>query len=134
MVHPAWSSIGLVKIGMTSRDPAKRAAEITSVSGLIAPCRVAYCCQVADRRAVENAVKAALGGKRVRGRRELFRCDVAAARAAIEAASCHTRAVPVPRRVGRPRWHARRGRRRGIPIRLAVMLAIGSAAALIWMA
>jgi len=139
MVHPAWSSIGLVKIGMTARDPTKRAAEITAVSGLVAPCKVAFCCHVADRRAVENAVKAALGGRRVRGRRELFRCDVAAARAAIESAACHTRAVPVPRRAPwRRRWTSRRAprqvRRRRILIRLAVMLAIGSAAALIWMA
>ena len=139
MVHPAWSSIGLVKIGMTARDPTRRAAEITAVSGLVAPCKVAFCCHVADRRAVENAVKAALGGRRVRGRRELFRCDVAAARAAIESAACQTRAVPAPRRPAwRPRWAPRRAawrvRRRRIPLRLALVLAIGLAAALFWLA
>jgi hypothetical protein len=132
MVHPAWSSIGLVKIGMTARDPTRRAAEITAVSGLVAPCKVAFCCHVADRRAVENAVKAALGGRRVRGRRELFRCDVAAARAAIESAACHTRAVPVPRRAPwRPRRAPRQVRRRRILIRLALVLA--AALALVWL-
>ena len=136
LVHPAWTSIGLCKIGMTSRDPTRRAAEITAVSGLIAPCRVAYCCHVADRRAVENAVKAALAGRRVRGRRELFRCDLAAARAAIESAACHTRAVPVPRRAPwRPRWALRRAprqvRRRRITLRLALVLA--AALALVWL-
>lgn len=84
LVHPAWSKIGIVKIGMTARDPAKRAAEITAKSGLIAPAKVAWCCRVQDRRAVETAVFAALRHKRVRGRRELFRTDVATAVAAIQ--------------------------------------------------
>jgi IS5 family transposase len=107
---------------MTSRDPARRAAEITAVSGLIAPCRVAYCCRVEDRRAVETAVKAALGGKRVRGRRELFRCDVDTARRAIEAAACRSRPVPLPRRARHARWRSRRWRNK----RLFAVLALSA--------
>lgn len=94
--HPAWGSSAtgnrpgvscMVKIGMTSRDPRMRAAEIASVSGLVAPCTVAWCVAVSDRAAVELAVKRALGHRRVTKRRELFRCTPEEARAAIEDAS-----------------------------------------------
>ena len=98
LTHPAWDGIGMVKIGMTARDPAARAAEITSVSELVAPCRVAWCAWVSDRAAVESAVKHMLGAKRVTGRRELFRTDVATARAAIEAAACQKVTAPLIRR------------------------------------
>ena len=94
LTHSAWDGIGLVKIGMTGRDPTERAAEITSVSGLVAPCRVAWCAWVSDRAAVESTVKRRLATQRVTGRRELFRTDVATARAAIEAAACEKVAVP----------------------------------------
>jgi hypothetical protein len=105
--HPAWAKIGLVKIGMTGRDPATRGAEITSSSPLLAPAKVAYCAWVADRTAVERTVKQMLGSQRVRGRRELFRTDVATAWQAIEAAAC--RKVPAPL-VTRRRPRARYGR------------------------
>ena len=109
LTHPAWDGIGVVKIGMTGRDPAARAAEITSVSGLVAPCRVAWCAWVSDRAAVESTVKTMLAAKRVTGRRELFRADVATARAAIEAATCQKVTVPLVRRKRPPRWvHYRR--------------------------
>ena len=91
LTHPAWAGGGtrpcMVKIGMTSRDPRTRAAEIASVSGLVAPCTVAWCVAVSDRAAVEIAVKRALGHRRVTKRRELFRCTPEEARAAIEAAA-----------------------------------------------
>ncbi len=41
LTHPAWESLGMVKIGRTGRDPRTRAAEITAVSGLLAPCSIA---------------------------------------------------------------------------------------------
>jgi hypothetical protein len=102
--HPAWAKIGLVKIGMTGRDPATRGAEITSSSGLLAPAKVAYCAWVADRTAVERTVKQMLGSQRVRGRRELFRTDVATAPG--------RQSKPQP--VGRPlpRWSRAGGRGR----------------------
>lgn len=96
LTHPLWDRVSIVKIGMTSRDPLRRAAEITSVSGLIAPCQVAWCCWVEDRAAVERAVKQMLIAKRVSGRRELFRTDVVTAKAAIEQASCFKAPVSVP--------------------------------------
>jgi hypothetical protein len=105
--HPAWTKIGLVKIGMTGRDPATRGAEITSSSGLLAPAKVAYCAWVADRTAVERTVKQMLGSQRVRGRRELFRTDVSTARQAIEAAACRKAPSPL---VTRRRPRARYGR------------------------
>ena len=105
----------MVKLDMTARDPDKRSAEICYSSGLIAPARVEFCLWVEDRRAVEQAVKDALGRHRVRGRRELFRTDAAPARAAIESASCRKAAVilgatararrrPSARRLRRVRW------------------------------
>jgi hypothetical protein len=85
MVHPAWDKIGMVKIGKTGRDPRTRAAEITSVSGLLAPCTIAWCSPVSDMAAAETAVHRMLGDKRVRKRRELFRVDHVTARQVVEA-------------------------------------------------
>jgi hypothetical protein len=85
MVHPAWNKIGMVKIGKTGRDPRTRAAEITSVSGLLAPGTIAWCSPVSDMAAAETAVHRMLGDKRVRKRRELFRVDSATARQVVEA-------------------------------------------------
>lgn len=93
--HPAWRSLGpAVKIGMTRRNPAKRAAEICALSGLAAPARIEFAVWIADRRAVELAVHRELGQHRIR-RRELFRVDVATARAAIESAACRKAPVPI---------------------------------------
>src|SRR5271165_7516487 len=129
MVHPARAKIGMVKIGMAGRDPAKRAAEICSSSGLIAPARVEFCLWVEDRRAVEQAVKDALGRHRVRGRRELFRTDVATARAAIESASCRKMPAPVFRQRYPKRTFRRfRARRRGCLLAAIVMLPV-----LVWL-
>ena len=85
LTHPAWDKLGMVKVGRTGRDPRTRAAEITSVSGLLAPATVAWCSPVSDMAAAEQAVHRMLGSHRVRRRRELFRVDVATARAVIEA-------------------------------------------------
>jgi hypothetical protein len=131
--HVAWQRIGLVKLGMTARDPSKRAAEICSSSGLIAPARVEFCLWVEDRRAVEQAVHAALGRHRVRGRRELFRTDVATARAAIESASCRKAPInlgPIPPLQQRRRSPARlfRVRRWVRPLAAIAMLPV-----LVWL-
>jgi T5orf172 domain len=85
LTHPAWDRIGMVKIGKTGRDPRRRAAEIASVSGLLAPCTIACCAPVSDMDTAERAVHRMLGGHRVRKRRELFRVDVATARQVVEA-------------------------------------------------
>lgn len=85
LTHPAWDKLGMVKVGRTGRDPRTRAAEITSASGLLAPCTIAWCAPVSDMAAVEQAVHRLLGSHRVRKRRELFRVDVATVREVVEA-------------------------------------------------
>ncbi len=85
LTHPAWEGLGMVKIGRTGRNPRTRAAEITSVSGLLAPCSIAYCSPVSDMASAEQAVHRMLAPHRVRKRRELFRVDVATAQQVIRA-------------------------------------------------
>ena len=118
LTHPAWDKLGMVKIGKTGRDPGTRAAEITAVSGLLAPCTVAWCAPVADIATAEMAVHRMLARQRVRKRRELFRVDVVTARRVVEAVASapgSSLARPV-RRTGsfsrrRPArtWRQRRG-------------------------
>ena len=85
LTHPTWDKLGMVKVGRTGRDPRTRAAEITSASGLLAPCTIAWCAPVSDMAAVEQAVHRMLGRHRVRKRRELFRVDMATVRGVVEA-------------------------------------------------
>lgn len=151
LTHPTWSGSGtrpgMVKIGMTSRDPRTRAAEIASVSGLVTPCTVAWCAAVCDRAAVELAVKRALRHRRVTARRELFRCTPEEARAAIEAAArdvllgrVDVRRLVQRGRRGRTVWrsgHRCRAwprpwprRRRGVPVGALLM---AFAALVVWL-
>ncbi len=142
LTHPAWDKLGMVKVGRTGRDPRTRAAEITSVSGLLAPCAIACCSPVSDMAAAEQAVHRMLGSHRVRKRRELFRVDSATARAVIEAVAGSLPASgppPLPlARSGSARpvtgwWHRPRpsrssswryGQRRvPVPVRIAAGLA-----------
>jgi hypothetical protein len=85
LTHPAWEGLGMVKIGRTGRNPRTRAAEITSVSGLLAPCKIAYCSPVSDMAGAEQAVHRMLATHRVRKRRELFRVNAATAQQVIRA-------------------------------------------------
>ncbi len=93
LTHPAWESVGMVKIGRTGRDPRTRAAEIASVSGLLAPCTIAWCSPVSDMAAAEKAVHRMLGTRRASKRRELFRVDMATAQQVVEAVA---RSLPSP--------------------------------------
>ncbi len=147
LTHPAWDKLGMVKVGRTGRDPRTRAAEICSVSGLLAPATVAWCSPVSDMAAAEQAVHRMLGSHRVRKRRELFRVDVARAREVIEAVAGSlplssppaslTRYVPA-RPIPAWRHHSRTprpwryGRRRGVPV--PVRVAAGLAAVACWIA
>jgi T5orf172 domain-containing protein len=109
--HPAWAKLGgtgAVKIGKTTKDPTKRALQISSASGLLVKPKVEWCCWVADRHAVEKAVHQRLGRYRLRSRRELFAVSVANARAVIEA-STTVRSVAV-RHAPRRAWPSRRRR------------------------
>jgi len=85
LTHPAWDKLGMGKVGRTGRDPRTRAAEFTSVSGLLAPATVTWCSPVSDMAAAEQAAHRMLGSHRVRKRRELFRVDAATARGVVEA-------------------------------------------------
>ena len=85
LTHPAWDGLGIIKIGRTGRDPRTRAAEITSVSGLLAPCKIAFCSPMSDMAGAEQAVHRMLAPHRVRKRRELFKVDVATAQQVIRA-------------------------------------------------
>lgn len=85
LTNPAMP--GLVKIGLTSRNPQARAAELTRATGVPAPFVIAWCRAVSDCAYVEAAVHRMLSGKRVSGRREFFRCEAKTARQAIEAAA-----------------------------------------------
>lgn len=142
LTHPAWDKLGMVKVGRTGRDPRTRAAEICSVSGLLAPATVAWCSPVSDMAAAEQAVHRMLGSHRVRKRRELFRVDAATARGVVEAVAGSLPASgPPPAPLARsvpaqlvPAWrhHARTsrpaswryGRRRiSVPVRVVAGLA-----------
>ncbi len=140
LTHPAWDKLGMVKLGRTGRDPRTRAAEITAVSGLLAPATVAWCSPVSDMAAAEQAVHRMLGRHRVRKRRELFRVDVATARGVVEAVAgslpvsdppaFFTRSAPArPAAAWRPRpspsrpW---RHRRRRVPGLIRVAAGVGA--------
>ncbi|MGI4946055.1 MAG: GIY-YIG nuclease family protein [Janthinobacterium lividum] len=85
LTHPAWEGLGMVKIGRTGRNPRTRAAEITSVSGLLVPCKIAFSSPVSDMAGAEQVVHRMLAPHRVRKRRELFQVDVATAQQVIRA-------------------------------------------------
>ena len=94
MPTPGWVYVltnaampDLVKIGMTGRNPATRAAELTAATGVPAPFVIAWSRAVSDCAAVEASVHRLLDNRRVSGNREFFRCDVATARQVIEAAA-----------------------------------------------
>ncbi len=89
---PGWVYIltneampGLVKIGLTTRTPKERAAELSSSSGVPLPYAVVWARAVSDCAYVEQVVHRMLDDRRVNGKRESFRCDVATARQVIEA-------------------------------------------------
>ncbi len=91
---PGWVYIltnpalpGMVKVGLTTRNLAARAAELASSSGVPLPFAVTWARAVTDCAMVERAVRRMLDDKRVSGKREFFRVDVATARQVIEAAA-----------------------------------------------
>lgn len=111
---------GLVKIGLTTRTPIARLAELTAATGVPAPFELEWCRAVTDCAAVESTVHRMLDDRRVSGRREFFRCDVVTARQVIEAAAgaflgrryCST----ASRRLkGRGKGRGRRGRQDYLP-------------------
>ena len=105
---------GMVKIGLTTRTPKERAAELSASSGVPLPFKVAWARAVPDCAYVEKAVHRMLDDKRVSASRESFRVDVTTARQVIEAAAgsmlgCRWRAPP-SRKAGRGRGRRKRER------------------------
>jgi hypothetical protein len=118
---PGWVYIltneampGMVKIGLTTKTPKERAAELSSPSGVPLPFVVAWARAVSDCAYVEKAVHRMLDDKRVNGKRESFRVDVATARQVIEAAAGSMLGrqwrAPPPRKAGRSRGRRKRGK------------------------
>ena len=103
---------GLVKIGLTTRTPKERAAELSAASGVPLPFTVAWARAVSDCAYVEKAVHRMLDDKRVNDKRESFRTNVKTARQVIEAAAGSMLGrpwrSPPPRKTGRGRGGRRR--------------------------
>ena len=125
LVGPGWVYIltnpafpHMVKIGLTTRKPTERAAELTNASGVPLPFKVAWARAVRDCAAVEFIVHRMLDDRRVSGKREFFRIDVTAAQQVIEAAAgmdgvrLGRKWKPSPRAARRP-WKGRKPYRRG---------------------
>lgn len=122
---------GLVKIGLTDRNPQVRAAELTRATGVPAPFVIAWCRAVSDCAGVESAVHRMLHDRRVSNRREFFRCDVTTARQVIEAAAGATLGRPYAPRQGigkgrGRRWRLRRGDAAALLLLAAVALVLAS--------
>jgi hypothetical protein len=69
----------LCKIGMTTRTPEERAAELSKTTGVATPFIVAYYTQVADCSVAERRIHERLAYARVRSGREFFRMDATTA-------------------------------------------------------
>ncbi len=89
VIEPGWLYVlanpampGLCKVGMTTRTPEERAAELHD-TGSPAPYAVAAAWPVDDVRAAERDAHAALARYRVSDQREWFRVSVPAAVAAL---------------------------------------------------
>ena len=110
-VYVFRSARGPLKVGHTTRHPARRAAELSRVSGYraFAPFELVDYVAVPDAHRVETEVHRILRRHRIRlsitGRRELFRCDLATAGATIRWVAAGPRPVRKRRR-GRARWVA----------------------------
>jgi hypothetical protein len=85
LTNPAMPK--MVKIGLTTRTPKERAAELSSATGVPLPFVVAWARAVSDCDFVEKAVHRMLADKRVNKSRDSFRVDVKTACQVIEAAA-----------------------------------------------
>ena len=70
LVNPAFT--GYAKIGKTTNDPAIRAKELSSSTGVPVPYAVAWDAVVSDRHYVERLVHRRLAHARARNDREFF--------------------------------------------------------------
>lgn len=64
---------GLVKIGMTEREPEKRAEELSSRTGIAVPFVVAYKAEVENPLKIEKSIHNELSDERINDKREFFK-------------------------------------------------------------
>lgn len=113
----------LVKIGLTTRTPQARAAELSADTGVPAPFEVAHAVYVTNCRAVEREVHGQLQRSRLPGR-EFFAVSLKTAIAAVERAA---RAYRPRRRPGRGR-----GARWLVGASAALMVVAAMVMAVVW--
>jgi hypothetical protein len=75
---------GLVKIGLTTRDPETRAKEVSGATGVPIPFEIAHRRRVADCFAVEQAIHRQLDRHRVGKNREFFQMSLGDAKRAVD--------------------------------------------------
>ncbi|MCV9963567.1 GIY-YIG nuclease family protein [Pararhizobium sp. BT-229] len=97
---------GMVKIGRTTRDPATRAGELTSASGVPTPFRLEGYVRSPDAVRTEAAVHRIVGGDRVNSRREFFRIDPARAMSIMRRVASDERLVFRKQKKSRGSWTA----------------------------
>jgi hypothetical protein len=84
---------GMVKIGRTSRDPVRRAGELTAASGVPTAFRLEGYVRSPDAARTEAAVHRLIGDNRVNSRREFFRIETARALSIIRRVATDERLV-----------------------------------------
>lgn len=84
---------GMVKIGRTSRDPVRRASELTAASGVPTPFTIEGYVRSPDAARTEAAVHRLIGENRVNSRREFFRIEPARALSIIRRVAINERLV-----------------------------------------
>jgi hypothetical protein len=94
----------MVKIGRTSRDPLKRAGELTATSGVPTPFKLEGYVRSPDAARTEAAVHRLLGDNRVNSRREFFRIETARAISVIRRVATDERLVLRKPRTKRGSW------------------------------
>lgn len=111
----------MVKIGLTTKSPKERAAELSRATGVPLPFKLEWARAVSDCAYVEKVVHRMLDDRRVQGKvaagarkeAEFFRVDVATARQVIEAGAGSMLGRPYRARPARPPMRRKGRRRRG---------------------
>jgi hypothetical protein len=84
---------GLVKIGRTTRDPSRRAHELTSATGVPTPFRLEGYVRTDDAVRTEAEIHRRMGAERVNRRREFFRAEPSTALGVAKAVASSERSI-----------------------------------------
>lgn len=87
---------GMVKIGLTTRDPETRVKEISGATGVPTPFEIAHRRRVKDCFAVEQAIHRQLDRYRVGKNREFFQMSLGEARRAVDAIALRYERLDAP--------------------------------------